>query len=166
MKPRWPLRLRDDRRGSTALEYALLMPLLIGVVIVSIEVAFILFADASLESAANKVTRVGRVGIKDASGNLTRPTCTQLKNLLVANLPGWVHSTDLSFNVIVYHAGDTPPTTTNGQCSGGSGTGAPGDMALYTFSTERPGFTGFITWLTGGSRLWRTERSLLVQNEL
>lgn len=165
MKLRWPLRLRDDQRGATALEYALVVPLLITLVVISIEASLILFGDASLESASNKVTRVGRIGIKDASGNLTRPTCEQLKDLLIANLPGWVHSTDLSFNVTVYHAGDTPPSS-GSQCGGGGATGEPGDMALYTFRTERPGFTGFLTLLTGGSNIWRSERSLLVQNEL
>lgn len=161
----WARSRRVLARGVTALEFALVMPLLFGLIFVSIEVTFILFSDASLESAANKVTRVGRIGIKDASGNLTRPSCEDLKGLLVANLPGWVHSDDLSFNVTVYHAGDTPPST-NSQCGSGSGTGALGDMAIYTFGTARPGLTGFITWLTGGGSIWRTERSLLVQNEL
>lgn len=165
MKPRWLERLRADRRGATALEYALLMPLLFSVIFVSVEITFILFADASLESAANKVTRVGRIGIKDASGKLIRPTCPQLQDMLVDKLPGWVHSNDLNFNVTVYHAGDTPPSTSS-QCDGNSSTGAPGDMALYTFGIERPGFTGFITWVTGGGNIVRTERSILVQNEL
>ncbi|WP_298015397.1 TadE/TadG family type IV pilus assembly protein [uncultured Castellaniella sp.] len=165
MKRPWPRRLRSDRRGATALEYALLMPLLLGVIFVSIEITFILFADATLESAANNVTRVGRIGIKDASGKLIRPTCPQLKDLLVNNLPGWVRSSDLDFNVTVYHADSAPPST-SGQCGSGSSTGAPGDMALYTFGIERTGFTGFIGWVTGGGRMVRAERSILVQNEL
>lgn len=158
-------RLGRDRRGATALEYALLMPLLFGVIFVSIEITFILFADASLESAANNVTRVGRIGITDASGNVTRPTCPQLKDMMVANLPGWVRSSDLEFNVTVYHAGDAPPSTTS-QCGAASGSGSPGDMAIYTFSVARPGITGFIGWVTGGSQLLRSSRSILVQNEL
>lgn len=158
-------RLWHDRRGATALEYALLLPLLLGVIFVSIEITFILFADASLEAAANNVTRAGRIGITDPSGNVVRPTCVQLKNMMVVNLPGWVHSEDLNFNVTVYHAGDTPPSVTS-QCGGTSGSGNPGDMAIYTFSVERTGFTGFITWVTGGGQFLRTSRSILVQNEL
>lgn len=164
MKRRWLRRLRTDRRGATALEYALLMPLLFGVIFVSVEITFILFADASLEAAATHVTRVGRIGVKDASNKLTRPTCEQLKDILIADLPRWVYNDTPDFNVTVYHAGDAPPST-SGQCSGGN-TGAPGDMAIYTFGIERPGFTGFITWVTGGGRMLRTERSILVQNEL
>lgn len=160
----WLQRLRYNRRGATALEYALLMPLLFGVIFVSIEITFILFADASLESAANNVTRAGRIGITDASGNVVRPNCGQLKDMMVANLPGWVHSKDLAFNVTVYHAGDTPPSTTS-QCGANSNTGNPGDMAIYTFSVERTGFTGFITWVMGSNTL-QLSRSILVQNEL
>ncbi len=163
MKRRWPLRLRSDQHGATALEYALLMPLLFGVIFVSVEITFILFADASLEAAANHVTRIGRIGIKDASGKLSRPTCDQLKDILTADLPRWVHSNTLDFNVTVYHAGDTPPST-KGQCGSGD-TGEPGDMAIYTFGIERAGFTGFLTWVTGGGRMVRSERSILVQNE-
>lgn len=161
---RWLQCLRHDRRGATALEYAVLMPLLFGVIFVAIEITFILFADASLESAANNVARAGRIGVTDASGNVVRPTCTQLKNMMVANLPGWVHSQDLAFNVTVYHAGDTPPSTTS-QCGSTSSTGNPGDMAIYTFSVERTGFTGFITWVMGNKSI-RSSRSILVQNEL
>lgn len=161
---RWLHRLRRDRRGATALEYALLMPLLFGVIFVAIEITFILLADASLESAANNVARAGRIGTTDASGNVVRPSCTQLKNMMIANLPGWVHSDDLEFNVTVYHAGDTPPSTTS-QCSSTSGSGGPGDMAIYTFSVERTGFTGFITWVMGDNPI-RSSRSILVQNEL
>jgi Flp pilus assembly protein TadG len=162
---RWLHRLRHNRRGTTTLEYALLMPLLFGVIFVSIEITFILFADASLESAANNVARAGRIGITDASGNVVRPNCDQLKNMLIANLPGWVHSKDLAFNVTVYHANDTPPSTTS-QCNATtSSTGNPGDMAIYTFSVERTGFTGFITWVIGSNPL-KISRSILVQNEL
>ena len=163
MKRPRPGRLWRDRRGATALEYALLMPLLFGVIFVSIEITFMLFADASLEAAANHVTRVGRIGIKDNNGKLVRPTCEQLKDILVDDLPGWVHSNALDFNVTVYHPGDARPST-HSQCSGS--TGGPGDMAIYTFGLERPGFTGFITWVTGGSRMLRSERAILVQNEL
>ena len=53
------------------------------------------------------------------------------------------------------------------QCGGASTTGNPGDMAIYTFGVTRTGFTGFITWVTGGSsHLLRSSRSILVQNEL
>jgi hypothetical protein len=84
--------------------------------------------------------------------------------MMVANLPGWVRSSDLEFNVTVYHAGDAPPSTTS-QCGSTSGSGGPGDMAIYTFSVERTGFTGFITWVMGDNPI-RSSRSILVQNEL
>ncbi|QTF07489.1 pilus assembly protein [Brenneria izadpanahii] len=56
-------RLRRNQRGGSALEYALAAPLLFAVIFVAIEVAFIMLADAHLDVAANRVARMGRLGI-------------------------------------------------------------------------------------------------------
>jgi Flp pilus assembly pilin Flp len=149
-------------RGAAALEYALIMPLLFALIFIAIEFTFILYADAGLEAAASLVTRTGRIGVKDASGTPARPTCAQLRTILTDALPGWVYRGGLTFNVTVYHPGDAPPSSA-GDCAGNAG--EAGDMALYTFDMERPGFTGAIAWITGGSPI-RTRRSILVHNEL
>lgn len=149
-----------SQRGATALEYAMVMPLLFSVIFVSIEITFILFADAQLEAAASILTRAGKVGIKDSSGNLVRPSCTDLQNIFQESLSGWVYgnnAANLHFDARIYGADGTTSTS----CS----SGAAGDMVLYTIGVDRKGFTGFIT-LLGRSGTWRSERSLLIQNEL
>jgi Flp pilus assembly protein TadG len=149
-----------NQRGATALEYAMVMPLLFSVIFVAVEITFILFADAQLEASANLMTRAGKIGIKDSTGKLVRPSCTDLQNIMQASMSRWVYgnnTANLHFDARVYH----PDGSTSTSCS----SGAEGDMVLYTISVDRKGFTGFITLLGQGST-WRSSRSLLIQNEL
>lgn len=158
-----------NQRGATALEYAMVMPLLFSVIFVSIEVTFILFADAQLEAAANAMTRYGKIGIKDpATGNLTRPTCDQLMTVLRNSISGWVYNNkaaNLWFTTSIYSATGGPATAgCDSRVAGGTGSGAEGDLVLYTINVNRTGFTGFIT-LLGQGNTWQSQRALLIQNE-
>jgi len=159
-----------NQRGATALEYAMVMPLLFSVIFVSVEITFLLFADAQLEAAANIMTRNGKIGIKDpATGKLTRPTCDQLLTILKNSISGWVYSNksaNLWFTTTIYAAGGgSPAAGCDSRVAGGTGSGAEGDMVLYSINVKRTGFTGFITLLGQGST-WQSQRTLLIQNEL
>src|SRR5690606_5790932 len=58
-------RLGVAQRGIAALEYALVAPLLFGVIFVAVETTVMLFADSSLETAASRVTRIGKLGVPE-----------------------------------------------------------------------------------------------------
>lgn len=158
LRTRWS-RLARNQRGITALEYALVAPLLFAVIFLAIEVAFIMLADAHLDVAANRVARMGRIGI---TGD-----CQQAVNKVMTDtLSSWISSdskvyaeakvytpgADNAFSD-AYDANYTPVCDTGGRSS----------MVIYRLGFDRPGLTGFIYWL-GLSRA-RFERVILIQNE-
>jgi Flp pilus assembly pilin Flp len=161
MAERAGLGLLRDRRGASALEYALVAPLLFAVVFVAIEVTVILFADAVLEGTANRVTRIGRLGVPEGS------TCEgAVRRTLEDNLDGWVvDSTDLRLDVRVYTPGqgirfdDVDDEDYTPICDAGE----RGDIVMYRLGLDRPGLTGMLSWL--GIDIVRLERTVVIQNE-
>lgn len=158
LKRRWS-RLRRSQRGVSALEYALAAPLLFAVIFVAIEVAFMMLADAHLDVAANRVARLGRIGIAGEC----QPAVNKVMN---DTLAGWI-----SRDSTVY--AEAKIYTPNGDNSFGDAydenyipvcdSGGRGDMVIYRLGFDRPGLTGFISWL-GLSKV-RFERVVLIQNE-
>lgn len=156
---RWCRRLRRGQRGIAALEYALIAPLLFAVLFVTIEVTFIMLADSQLDTAANRIARMGRIGIDG--------DCRQtVQAVLDDTLSPWVRTSRPSYiDVKIYRPGDNAPfpdweeVDYQPECDDG----ARGDMVIYRLGFYRPGMTGFISWL-GGDRI-RFERVILIQNE-
>lgn len=64
-------RLGKAQRGAAAVEYALVAPLLFGVIFVAVETAVMLLADSSLEISANRVARLGKPGVPDVGPSPT-----------------------------------------------------------------------------------------------
>lgn len=157
LKRQWS-RLRRNQQGVSALEYALAAPLLFAVIFVAIEVAFIMLADAHLDVAANRVARMGRIGI---TGD-----CQQAVNKVMNDtLSGWISSNSAMYT-------DAKIYTPGGDNTFGDAydenyippvCGGRGDMVIYRLGFYRPGLTGFISWL-GLSKV-RFERVVLIQNE-
>ncbi|MEC5318909.1 TadE/TadG family type IV pilus assembly protein [Brenneria populi subsp. brevivirga] len=153
-------RLRRSQRGVTAMEYALAAPLLFAVIFIAIEVAFIMLADAHLDVAANRVARLGRIGFD------TEKTCdTAVREVMTQTLSGWASAGEIRVDAQVYTPGqsndfsDVDDENYKPVCD----TGERGDMVIYRLGFDRPGLTGFISWL-GLSRV-RFERVILIQNE-
>lgn len=152
-------RLRRSQQGVSALEYALAAPLLFAVIFVAIEVAFIMLADAHLDVAANRVARLGRIGITGG--------CEQAVNKVMNDtLSGWISDdSNVYAEAKVYTPGgdnafgDAYDETYTPVCDNGG----RGDMVIYRLGFDRPGMTGFISWL-GLSKV-RFERVVLIQNE-
>ncbi len=61
-------RFQRDREGSSMLEFALIAPILFGVIFAIIEIGLITLSIATLESATNMVTRTARLGPVSAQG--------------------------------------------------------------------------------------------------
>lgn len=152
-------RLRRNQQGVSALEYALAAPLLFAVIFVAIEVAFIMLADAHLDVAANRVARLGRIGI-------TGECQLAVNKVMNETLSGWISAdSNVYAEAKVYTPGgdnafgDAYDENYIPVCD----SGGRGDMVIYRLGFDRPGLTGFIFWL-GLSKV-RFERVVLIQNE-
>ncbi|PWC17690.1 TadE/TadG family type IV pilus assembly protein [Brenneria corticis] len=150
---------RRDQRGVSALEYALVAPLLFAVVFIAVEVAFIMLADAHLDIAANRVARMGRIGIDG--------DCRQaVRGVMRSTLSTWIGSeSEMYADAKIYtpggdnRFGDLNDEHYQPVCDAGE----RGDMVIYRLAFDRPGLTGFIAWL--GDDPMRFERVILIQNE-
>lgn len=151
--------LGSDQKGVSALEYALVAPLLFAVNFVSIEVTVMLFADSALETASRQVTRIGKLGVPE---NMDCESAVRQE--LERHLSRWVSSpADLRIDVKIYEPGmpfdDVDDESYVPVCDAGG----RGDMVVYRMGFDRPGLTGFITWL--GIDMIRFERIVIIQNE-
>lgn len=141
------------------MEYALIAPLLFAVLFIAIEMAFIMVADAHLDVAANRIVRMGRIGI---AGDCQATIHTVMEQTLST----WISDN----NAIYIDARIYTPGGDNAfqriddknyvpECN----TGRAGDMVIYRLGFDRPGLTGFISWL--GLNKVHFERVILIQNE-
>ncbi|RLM22678.1 hypothetical protein BIY29_11855 [Brenneria alni] len=156
-----PYLLRRNQRGVTALGYALVAPLLFAVIFIALEVSFIMLADAHLDIAANRVARMGRIGI---DGDCQQAVRSVMKNTLST----WVSSeSEMYVDAKIYSPGEDKANKFSDLndknylpvCDAGG----RGDMVIYRLAFDRPGLTGFIAWL--GYNYMRFERVVLIQNE-
>ncbi|PWF24127.1 hypothetical protein DD235_07435 [Corticimicrobacter populi] len=152
-------RLLGDRRGLAALEYALVAPLLMAVLIFSIEMIVMMMADASLETAANRVARLGKLGIQgDCQEAVQRVMRETLSNWVAgdaelrADVKRYTPGADNGF-------GDIDDENYQPVCDAGE----RGDMVIYRLGFDRAGLSGVLDWF--GIRLFRFERVVLIQNE-
>ena len=152
-------RLGKLQRGVAALEYALVAPLLFGVIFVAVETTVMLFADSSLETAASRVTRIGKLGVPGGM-NCEQAVRAEMESILSR----WVSSPEeLRIDVKLYEPGmpfdDVDDESYEPVCDAGD----RGDMVMYRLGFDRPGLTGFVTWL--GVDVLRFERIVVIQNE-
>lgn len=152
-------RLGVAQRGIAALEYALVAPLLFGVIFVAVETTVMLFADSSLETAASRVTRIGKLGVPEGM-NCEEAVRAEMERILSR----WVASPEqLRIDVRLYEPGmpfeDVDEEGYEPVCDAGD----RGDMVMYRLGFDRPGLTGFVTWL--GVDVLRFERIVVIQNE-
>lgn len=152
-------RLGKAQRGVAALEYALVAPLLFGVIFVAVETTVMLFADSSLETAANRVTRIGKLGVPEGMG-CEQAVRAEMERILLR----WVSSPqELRIDVKIYEPGVPFQNVDDENYVPVCDAGARGDMVMYRLGFDRPGLTGFVTWL--GVDMLRFERNVVIQNE-
>ena len=175
--------LARDCRASVAVEFAMVLPLLVLLVVGSMELGVALMADASLE-----------MGIRAASrfGITVNPTGVTRKDAIRATVLKYVHpwlrqDSDLVVTEKVYASyakvgQDEPYTDTNGNGQwdqgepfqdlnnnghwdgGASSDGGSGAIVVYEARFSRTGgFTGIFTWI--GIPALTFDRRTLVQNE-
>ena len=150
-------RLLGDSRGSVAIEFAIVTPLIVVMILATIELALNMFVDASVQMAAQAASRAGMTTSAPASGS----RATEAQSVAMAILGGWknigavVQVTTLTYGT--YHNVGTSNYQT--------GPGGLGDVVSYNISVTMPasGFSGIPAVL--GIPPMTYQRNYLVQNE-
>lgn len=152
--------LRHDQRGVTALEYALVAPLFFIALFMSIEVTFMLLADATLDSAANRITRLGKIG-EFQGEDCHAKVMAQLDD----TVSFWADTNNLHADVNVYKPDedsdfdDVDDPDYQAQCNAGE----RGDMVVFRLGFDKPGLTGIMHMM--GADFIRYERTVVIFNE-
>jgi len=153
--------LRRNQKGTTAVEFALVAPILFAVLFVALEVIVMMFADATLEATANRVTRIGKIGVPEHM-DCTTAVETQVREALSP----WARNGRIYLDVKIYEPGaednwfqDIDEEGYEPICDAGD----RGEIVMYRMGFEQPRLTGILSWL--GIELVRLERFVMIQNE-
>ena len=178
--------LRRQSDGSTVLEFAFVAPVLILLLVGSMEVGMIFFASSLLEGGLREASRFGLTGAPPASG--TRES--HIADVVNQNGAGVIQVDDSNITTLVYpnftSIGEPEPyTDTNGNsvhdagepftdinCNfqwdpdmGKSGLGHGGEVVQYTVSYDLAIMTGFLAPLLGSDGKLPLSASVVVRNE-
>ncbi|EWY36618.1 hypothetical protein N825_09865 [Skermanella stibiiresistens SB22] len=175
-----------SRRGTTALEFALLSPLLVLLIIATVEFGYGLTVQNVLELAARKASRTGVTGSPPPDG-VTREQ--MLRDLVVDTGMGLINPSRLTVVMTAYdgfssigHPEPCIDANNNGVCDrgeaftdvngngrwdadqGASNAGAGGQVVIYTLTYTDAPLTGMIAGLVAKSPLTYSAR-VVVRNE-
>lgn len=156
---RWAHRLSHifrDQRGLSAIEFALVLPVVLLLVMGTIEVAFDLMMDASLQIAAQNASRYGMTTSTPSTG--TRASQAQAVATNAIGMWTKIPGTTFTIAETSYSAYSNVGTTSNT-----SGMGGLGDVVTYQMTLTTKGITGLLK-LFGVSSL-TFQRNYLIQNE-
>ncbi|HEU5048390.1 MAG TPA: TadE/TadG family type IV pilus assembly protein [Rickettsiales bacterium] len=188
-------RFRKSEQGATAVEYAIVAPILLLLLLGTIEYGLVMYASAVLEGSTNAAARLAKTGYNNTStsGTCASPTqtrqqyitCviqTRVSGLLKANLLT-VSSKSYSdygnigepepytdINGVGHYVVGDPYTDINGNGQwdsdmGAAGLGGPGDIVVYTASYPWPIFTPMIQQFFGNNGTYTITSSAVVKNE-
>ena len=177
-------RWRDDS-GASALEFALVMPLVLILIVGTIDVAIAMLTDGFLEQSVRAASRLG-LTTTEPSG---KSRDDAIREIIQNGVGNWVGKDNvLHIETRTYKSfanggqpepcGDESHKNT-GPCTrpftdmkhnetwdadmGGSGAGGRGDIVSYRVWFGRPAFTGILGLL--GRDLYHFERRIVIQNE-
>ncbi|EKS66332.1 MULTISPECIES: TadE/TadG family type IV pilus assembly protein [Caballeronia] len=148
-------RIARDERGVSAIEFAIVAPVLFILILGTVEVALDMIVDASVQYAAQQASRAGLTTTDPSSGTRSQEAARIVNNILGGwkNINGTVdiktYAYD-SYNDI--SAGNYEDTM-----------GGFGDVVLYQITVTMPTFSG-IPKLFGINSM-TFQRNYLVQNE-
>ena len=175
-----------SRRGTTALEFALVAPLLVLLVVATVEFSYALTVQNLLELAARKASRTGVTGSAAPAG-MTREE--MLRNLVVETGLGLIDPARLTIEMTAYNGfasiGVPEPCRDldgNGICDAGeaftdvngngrwdadqgaSSAGVGGQVVIYTLNYTSLPLTGVVAGLVARAPLAYSAR-VVVRNE-
>lgn len=143
------MRLFANNRGTATIEFAIVGPLMLILVLATVELAIYMVADASVQIAAQAASRTGLTTTAPSSGTRATQASATIMNILGGwqNIGGTVTIATLDYGTYGNAASGTSQ----------SGMGALGDVVSYNITLTLPGIFGVQT-LT-------FQRNFLVQNE-
>ena len=157
----WSAILRMGSRGVSALEFALVAPVAILVLFLSLEMGIIMWADSSLEATASRIARIGQLGVPAGQ------TCEEaVRRIFEDRMGSWVDDwARLRIDVKLYSPGGNNdlPNVDDPDYVPVCDAGGRGDIVIYRLGFDRPGFSGIMAWI--GVQLLRFERTVIIQNE-
>ncbi|MBV9750849.1 MAG: pilus assembly protein [Acetobacteraceae bacterium] len=161
MRCRW----RRDRRGTTALEFALVGPVFIVMLLMVFEFGIQLAVDLALSYGAGAAARyaiTGAVTGTSGSKGSNSTNDTTIRNLIVSSTGGllnpnrvMVSATSYS-NPLSYAAG-------SGKTSGSNG--YAGSIVVYSISYTQPFLTGLPALVASGTKSITHQATVIVENE-
>ncbi len=179
-------RLRRSERGATALEFSFVMPILVLLVLGSIEFSMIAFASALLEGGLREASRFGITG--QVPEGTTREQ--YIVDVMNAHGNGVVRLTEEDVSVLTYpnfsKIGQPEPFTDengNGSYDSGepytdvncnnqwdsdmglAGAGAGGEVVLYSVTYDLPLMTGYLNGIIGNDGKFPLAANVAVRNE-
>ncbi|MFA5663715.1 TadE/TadG family type IV pilus assembly protein [Castellaniella sp.] len=154
------------QKGAAALEFAIVAPLVFIVIFLSLEMAFMLVADATLDRAASRIARESKIMERD-EGFGTQDCHDMVMGILEDTLSIWGDRRGLYADAKLYKPGednsfkskDDPDYKDKIVCDLGNA----GDMVVFRVGFERPGMTGLISLM--GLDVLQFERTVIIQNE-
>ncbi len=182
----WPIaRFFRGNQGSAAMEFGLVLPAFLSLVIGVIEVANLFFVNSALENAVLHASRYGITGSETSGASATR--LDRVREIVERQTFGHVDPDTLDIETLVFEQfsdiGQPEPfadENANGQYDPGeefsdvngngqwdadmglAGLGNAGDIVLYRITYAPPSLTGFADWATSTVTLVAT---LAVRNE-
>jgi hypothetical protein len=139
---------------------------LFGIVFVAIEIIAICMADTVLEATTSRLTRIGKIGIPSDDPTTPGANCdSYIRKQAQQALAPWAVSGNVDVDVYVWNpaAPVSVEDATKGAANVVCDTGGPGDMVVYHIGFDKPGLTGFMSWLGGDSL--HLQRTVIIQNE-
>jgi len=178
-------RLFADRRGGPSVEFALILPVLLVLLLGIVETGRVLAATALLDGAVREAARRGITGAAGAADEAA------IRTLVTARTAGLVDGDSATVSTLVYprftEIGLAEPFTDSAPLNGtweegedfddlnGNGAwdadrgrpggGAPGEVVVYTVTTQLRTLTGFVDRLLAPSGSFTLSASIAVRNE-
>jgi Flp pilus assembly protein TadG len=147
--------LRRDERGVTAIEFALVTPLLLIMILGTVEMALDMMVDASVQYAAQQASRAGLTTTNPTTGS----RIDEARRIVNEVLGGWSKfGGAVNISTLSYATYNDMAAGNSQQTMGGFG-----DVVAYSVSVTLPPFTG-IPQLIGINSM-TFQRNYIVQNE-
>jgi len=153
--PRFVARLVRENRGATAIEFALVAPVVFILMLGTVELALDMIVDGSVQIAAQAASRAGLTTTDPSTGTRADAAKRTVMNILGGwqNIGGNVNITTLNYGTYGNVGGSTYQANMGGF----------GDVVSYNITVTVPGFSG-IPQLFGVKTL-TFQRNYIVQNE-
>jgi Flp pilus assembly protein TadG len=137
-------RLRRDSRGVTAVEFALVLPVILTLLLLVLEVSTLFLAQSLLESAALRGARLGSTGWTESD----RSREQTVREYVASQAIGLLVPANLTVTPKAY--ADFAAIDTTPAASVPVSFGAPGQVVVYTFTYPWRGVTPFFQSVFAG----------------